>query len=58
MSQEYIGAIAIVLVSALKLFGIEVAGDIVTGFITGALGLWVAIARYNKKDINILGVKN
>jgi hypothetical protein len=57
MSQEYISALAILLVSLLGIFKIQVGSDVLTAFITGALGLWVAIRRYSKGDITVGGVK-
>lgn len=57
ISQEYIGAIAIVIVSTLKVFGVELGNDTITALITGFVGLYVAFRRYQKKDINILGKK-
>lgn len=57
MSQEYLSALVIVIVSVLKIFGIEVASDAITGILTGALALWVAIRRYKKGDITIAGYR-
>jgi len=57
LSQEYIGALAILLVSVLSMFKIQVGNETVTALITGVLGLWVAIRRYNKGDITVGGVK-
>ena len=57
MSQEYIGAIVIVLVSVLKMFGIEIASDALTGLLTGVVAIWIAVRRYQKKDITLLGVR-
>jgi len=55
MSQEYIGAIVIVLVSIFKMFGIEIQNEVLAGLLTGVIGVWVAVRRYQKKDINLLG---
>lgn len=55
MSQEYTGALAIVLVTVLRLFGIELASDMATSLAVGAVALWVAIRRYKKGDITIVG---
>lgn len=57
MSQEYIAAIAILIVSLLKLFKIEVGNDVITAFVTSVLAIWVAIRRYQRGDINALGAK-
>lgn len=55
MSNEYVGAIAILIVSGLKMFGIELANDVVMGLVTGVVALWIAVRRYQKGDINVLG---
>ena len=55
MSQEYIGALVIIVVSLLKVFGIEIGSDVITGIVTGVLALWVAIRRHQKGDISVLG---
>ena len=57
MSQEYIGAIVVVLVSLLGLFKIEIGNEVLTALITGIVGVWVAVRRYQKGDINKLGVR-
>lgn len=57
MSQEYIGAIVIIIVSLLKVFGIEIGSEVITGIITGVLALWVAIRRHQKGDITVLGAR-
>lgn len=57
MSQEYIVSLAIVLVSVLKLFGVEIGNDVVTALLTGVFGLYVAFRRYSKGDITPLGVR-
>ena len=57
MSQEYIAAIVIILVSLLKVFGIEIGSDVITGIVTGVLALWVAIKRHARGDITPLGVR-
>ncbi len=56
-SQEYLASIAIIVVSVLKYFGIEIGSDTITTFLTAALAIYVAIRRYQKKDITVLGVK-
>lgn len=57
MSQEYVGALAILVVSVLKTFGVEVASDAITGIITGVIAVWIAIRRYQKGDINAFGAR-
>ena len=56
-STEYAGAIAIVIVSLLKIFGIEIGNDVVTGVITGVIAIVIAIKRHSKGDINVVGQK-
>ena len=58
ISKEYTGAIAILLVSVLKIFGIELENDVVSGLVVGAIALFVAISRKAKGDIDVLGRKN
>lgn len=57
MSQEYISALVVLLVSVLGLFKIQVGNEVITALVTGVLGLWIAIRRYQKGDITIGGVK-
>jgi hypothetical protein len=57
MSQEYISALAILLVSVLSIFKIQIANESVTALITGLLAVWVAIRRYQKGDITVGGVR-
>lgn len=57
VSQEYISALAILLVSILKAFGVNIGNDEVITILTGALALWVAVRRYNKGDIKMSGVR-
>ena len=57
MSQEYIGAIAILVISVLKIFHFEIENEVVAGLVTGVIALYIAIRRKAKGDINVLGVK-
>jgi len=57
MSQEYIGAIAILLVQVLGLLGVKLANEEVTNIVTGFVALWVAFRRYSKGDITMGGVR-
>ena len=57
ISQEYIGAIVILIMSILKMFNIEIASEAVTGLITGIVAIWIAVRRYEKGDISPLGRK-
>jgi hypothetical protein len=56
MSQEYLSAIVILVVSVLGLFKIQVENEVITSLVVGAFGLWIAIRRHGKGDINIVGV--
>ena len=57
MSQEYIASIAILVVSVLKIFGIEVQNDVITSLVVAILALVVAIRRKMRGDINVLGMR-
>jgi len=57
MSQEYIAALAIVIVGALKAFKVEIATDQITAIITTVLGLWVMYRRYSQGNITVTGVR-
>lgn len=57
LSHEYTGAIVILLVQVLNLFGVEIANEEVTTIVTGIVALYVAIRRYSKGDISIGGVR-
>lgn len=57
ISQEYTGAIAILLYSVLKGFGIELESGVLEGIITGVIALWIAIRRVNRGDITVAGVR-
>lgn len=57
MSQEYISALAILLVSILKGLGVNIGNDEVISILTGALALWVAIRRYKRGDITMGGIR-
>jgi hypothetical protein len=55
MSQEYALSVAIVIGAGLKIFGVEIDNGLVEGLIVGVAGLWIAIRRKMKGDINIVG---
>lgn len=57
MSQQYLSALAIILVSVLKIFGIEIGNDVITSLLVGAFAVWVAIRRHAQGDITVAGVK-
>ena len=56
-SKEYVGAIAILVVSLLKVFGIEIESGVIEGLVVGLVALFVAISRHAKGDITVAGVK-
>ena len=56
-SQEYIGAIVLLAVSVLKIFGIEIENQVTAGLVTGAVALWIAIRRHSKGDITLVGAR-
>jgi uncharacterized membrane protein len=55
MSHEYIGAIVILVGGILKAFGIEIGNDSIEGILTGIIALYIAIRRFQKGDISVLG---
>lgn len=57
MSQEYIGALVVLLMSILKILNIDLATDEVTAIVTGIAGAWVAYRRYKKGDITVMGAR-
>ncbi len=57
MSQEYIIALALLVGSILKIFGIELENKTLESVIASVATLWIAIRRYQKGDINIVGAK-
>lgn len=58
MSKEYIGAVTLILGSILKVFNIEIENEALEGFIWGIIAIIIAVSRYKKGDINVLGAKN
>ena len=57
MSQEYVGAIALLVVSLLQAFGIVVEQNAVVGIISGILAVYIAFRRYQKGDITLGGFR-
>lgn len=57
MSNEYVGALVILLVQVLKLFGVELGNEEVTTIVSGLVAVWVAFKRYSKGDITMGGVR-
>lgn len=55
ISQEYILSIVLILGGVLKAFGIEIENSALEGLIGGAIALWIAVRRYNKGDITVIG---
>ena len=57
ISKEYSLAIALVLGSILKLFGIELPNTELETIVIAVASLWIAYSRFKKGDINALGIK-
>jgi len=57
VSQQYITAVVLLLGALLKVFGVEFESGVLEGLIVGVLALWIAIRRFQKKDINLVGVR-
>jgi len=57
MSQEYVGAIALLVISLLQTFGIVVEKDAIAGIIAGLISIWIAYRRYQKGDITVVGLR-
>ena len=56
VSPTYVSALAVILVSILGLFKIEIGNEVLTALITGVLGVIVAVRRYQKGNISVAGV--
>lgn len=57
ISQEYLGALVIVIMGVLQLFKIESTPEQIMAIITVVSGAWVMFRRFKKGDINLLGKK-
>ena len=57
MSQEYIAALAIVIVGVLKLFKVDIGTAEVSQILTAGLGIWIMIRRYQRGDITLTGIR-
>jgi len=57
MSQEYVGAIALLVISLLQTFGVVVEQDAIAGIIAGLISIWIAYRRYQKGDITVVGLR-
>jgi hypothetical protein len=55
MSQQYIAAVALIIGSILKAFGIEIENAIIESLVFGGLALWIAIRRKQQGDITAFG---
>ena len=56
VSPTYVSALAVILVSILGMFKIEIGNEVLTALITGVLGVIVAVRRYQKGNISVAGV--
>ncbi len=57
MSQEYITALAIVLVGIFQIFKVDTNVEQVASIITTLAGIYVMIRRYKRGDITVAGVR-
>jgi hypothetical protein len=57
MSQEYIAALAVVVVGVLQLFKVNVGTEFASQVIMALAGIWVMVRRYQKGDIKLSGVR-
>lgn len=57
MSQEFLGAVTLLLYGVLKAFGIQLENGVLEGILTGLVALYVAFRRHAKGDISVLGVR-
>jgi len=61
ISQEYIAALVVILVTVLPRLGIQIGSVELTTFIQATItvvgGLWIIIRKIQKKEINIAGFK-
>ena len=57
MSKEYTSALAILLVTVLKMFGIEISNETITSLLVSGLAIYVAFRRHQRGDINAFGGK-
>lgn len=57
MSKEYILSLVLVLGGILKFVGVEIENSALEGLIGGVVALYIAIRRYKKGDITIVGAR-
>ena len=57
ISKEYVAAIVLILGSILKALNIEIPNDLIEAIIAGVLAIIIAVSRYKKGDITVLGKK-
>jgi len=57
LSREYTVAVALVLASILKVFGVEMGNDVLEGLVAGIAALSIAVWRKERGDIDVFGRK-
>jgi len=57
LDSSYIGALAILVVSLLKVFGVEVGNEAIAGIITGVVAIFIAYKQKTEKNLTIGGVR-
>jgi len=57
MSQEYIGSLVLLIGAVLKIFKVEIDNSALEGLLAGIVALWIAVRRYKKGDITIVGAR-
>jgi uncharacterized membrane protein len=57
MSKEYTLALILVIGSILKAFNIEIPNETLEAVLTGIVAIVIAVIRYKKGDITVLGSK-
>jgi len=57
VSPTYISALAVILVSLLGVFKIEVGNEVITALLTGLLGVYIAYRKYKTGTVSLVGVR-
>lgn len=57
MSQEYIAALALIIVNILGSFNIHIGNEVVSNTLQGLIAIWIAVRRYQKGDITLAGTR-
>jgi hypothetical protein len=57
MSQEYLGAIVLLIGAVLKIFKIEIDNGAIEGLLAGLIAVYIAYKRFKKGDITVLGAR-